>query len=85
MTAKQLERLVVVAEKLEVSFAALVALMEKRLELEHPPVGEIEDAQIVRVGEGQKEPESKDEYNDFPIGEETSFESILTKLKEASQ
>ncbi len=85
MTAKQIERLIVVAEKLEVSFTAMVALMEKRLELEFPPQGEPVDAQVVRVGEGNADqPESKDEYEEFPSNQPSSFEQILTRIKEGS-
>jgi hypothetical protein len=55
------------------------------LEADHPPVGEIPDAQVVRVGEGNaNQPQSKEEYEEFPIDEPTSFQAILTKLKEGS-
>jgi hypothetical protein len=85
VTAKQAERLVIVAEKLAVSFSAMVDLMEKRLNADHPPVEEIVDAQVVRVGEGNADqPQSKEEYEEFPIDQPASFEAILAKLKEGS-
>ena len=78
MTAVQLNRLLDL-------FQRWVELQEKRLEKEFPPPGEIEDAQVVRVGEGNvDQPESKEEYDDFPIDQPTSFQTLLTKLKEGS-
>jgi len=66
-------------------FERWVELQEKRLEKEFPPAPEIEDAQVVRVGEGNvDQPESKEEYDDFPIDQPTSFQTLLTKLKEGS-
>ena len=78
MTAVQLNRLLDL-------FQRWVELQEKRLEKEFPPAPEIEDAQVVRVGEGNvDQPESKEEYDDFPIDQPTSFQTLLTKLKEGS-
>ena len=85
MTAKQMERLITVVEKMEVSFTAMVALMQKRLELDHPVPGEIEDAQFVKVGEGNADqPESKEAYEEFPADQPTSFQAVLEKLKQGS-
>ena len=78
MTNLQLNRLLDLFER-------WVELQEKRLEKEFPPAPEIEDAQVVRVGEGNvDQPESKEEYDDFPIDQPTSFQTLLTKLKEGS-
>jgi hypothetical protein len=85
MTAKQIERIVVVAEKLAVSFAAMVVLMEKRFNVEHPPETEPVDAQFVKVGEGNADqPESKEAYEEFPDDQPTSFQAVLEKLKQGS-
>ena len=78
MTGVQLNRLLDLLER-------WVELQEKRLEKEFPPAPEIEDAQVVRVGEGNiDQPESREEYDDFPIDQPTSFQALLTKLKEGS-
>ena len=78
MTGVQLNRLLDLLER-------WVELQEKRLEKEFPPAPEIEDAQVVRVGEGNiDQPESREEYDDFPIDQPTSFQTLLTKLKEGS-
>ena len=86
MTRDQTERLVVVAEKLTVSFAAMVALMKKRLEKEFPSPGEPQDAIFVRVGENEKqEPQSRKEYEEFPVDQPGHFQKILTKIKSDSK
>ena len=78
MTGVQLNRLLDLLER-------WVELQEMRLEKEFPPAPEIEDAQVVRVGEGNiDQPESREEYDDFPIDQPTSFQALLTKLKEGS-
>ena len=78
MTGVQLNRLLDLLER-------WVELQEMRLEKEFPPAPEIEDAQVVRVGEGNiDQPESREEYDDFPIDQPTSFQTLLTKLKEGS-
>jgi hypothetical protein len=78
MTAVQLNRLLDLFER-------WVELQEKRLEKEFPPPGEIEDAQVVKVGEGNADqPESKEAYEEFPDDQPTSFQAILEKLKQGS-
>ena len=78
MTGVQLNRLLDLLER-------WVELQEMRLEKEFPPAPEIEDAQFVKVGEGNvDQPESREEYDDFPIDQPTSFQALLTKLKEGS-
>ena len=78
MTAVQLNRLLDLIDR-------WVSLQEKRLDKEFPPAPEIEDAQVVRVGEGNADqPETKEEYDDFPIDQPTSFQTLLTKLKEGA-
>ena len=78
MTGVQLNRLLDLLER-------WVELQEMRLEKEFPPAPEIEDAQFVKVGEGNvDQPESREEYDDFPIDQPTSFQTLLTKLKEGS-
>jgi hypothetical protein len=78
MTPLQLNRLVDLLER-------WIVLQEKRLEKEFPPAPEIEDAQVVRVGEDYvDQPESREEYDDFPIDQPTSFQTLLTKLKESA-
>ena len=85
MNEKQINRLLTLAEKFYRSYDRMVVAMEKRLEAEHPPLGEMVDAQIVRVGEGNADqPQSKEEYEDFPIDQPTSFQAIIAKLKEGS-
>ena len=82
MTSDQIDRALAIGESFAISFAHFVSLMDKRLEKEFPPAPEIEDAQIVRVGEGgADEPTSRQEYEDFPAGETTSFEKLLETLK----
>jgi len=82
---KQINRLLTLAEKFVGHYGRMVDVMENRLEADHPPVGEIPDAQVVRVGEGNaNQPQSKEEYEDFPDDQPTSFQAILTKLKEGS-
>ena len=85
MNEKQINRLLTLAEKFVGHYGRMVDVMENRLEADHPPVGEIPDAQVVRVGEGNaNQPQSKEEYDEFPIDEPTSFQAILTKLKEGA-
>jgi hypothetical protein len=75
MTALQLNRIIDL-------FQRWVELQEKRLDLEFPPPTEPVDAQFVKVGEGDAvQPESKEEYDEFPTDQPASFESIIAKLK----
>ena len=86
MNEKQINRLLTLAEKFYRSYDRMVVVMEKRLEAEHPPVGEMVDAQVVRVGEGNAEqPQSKEEYDEFPIDQPTTFEKVIAELKARSQ
>jgi len=66
-------------------FERWVELQEKRLEKEFPPAPEIEDAQVVRVGEGNvDQPESREEYDEFPIDQPGGFQQVLADLKARS-
>jgi hypothetical protein len=78
VTAVQLTRLIDLLER-------YVVLQEKRLEKEFPPAPEIEDAQVVRVGEGNvDQPESREEYDDFPTDQPGGFQQVLADLKARS-
>ena len=79
MTTVQLNRILDLLER-------WVELQEKRLDKEFPPAPEIEDAQVVRVGEGNiDQPETKEEYEDFPTDQPGQFQQVLADLKARSQ
>ena len=79
MTGVQLNRLLDLLER-------WVELQEMRLEKEFPPAPEIEDAQFVKVGEGNvDQPESKAEYDEFPVDEPGAFQKVLSDLKARSE
>jgi hypothetical protein len=78
VTGVQLNRLLDLIER-------WVSLQEKRLELEFPPPGEPVDAQVVRVGEGNADqPESREEYDEFPTDQPGPFQQVLADLKARS-
>lgn len=86
MTTKQLDRLLKLAEKFVSAYAKMVDIQEKRLASEFPPPGEPVEAQFVKVGEGNvDQPESKAEYDEFPVDEPGAFQKVLSDLKARSE
>lgn len=77
MTALQLNRVLDLLER-------WVVLQEQRLKLEFPLPGEPVEAQFIQVGQSNtNQPETPQEYADFPEDEERSFERIIADLQSA--
>jgi hypothetical protein len=81
MTGEQERRLLLAAEKLADAFAVLADVSRKRLELEFPAPGEVEDAEVYRAGEARQEPQSPEEYEEFAGDGPGRFETLLAKAK----
>lgn len=69
MTAKQLDRLLMVFER-------IAAVAERWADMEYPVTNETHEATISRVGE-RPIPQSRAEYEELPVEEVGRFESKL--------
>ena len=56
-------------DRLAAAFERIAAVMERRVELEYPPVAEPSPAEVYNRHDAQEEPQSKEEYDAFESGE----------------
>jgi hypothetical protein len=77
MDPKQIERLIVAAERFALAFESLSKIAERL----YPEPGETPDAEVYRVGDAKKEPQTKAEYRDFPGDGPGRFQTLIDNAK----
>ena len=79
MTPKQLERLIVALERFVTVSEKICRIQERR----YPESGEPQDAEVWRVGDKPKEPQSKAEYDAFPGDGPGRFQTLIDTAHKA--
>jgi hypothetical protein len=69
----QIDRLIAAAERFSLAWEKIATIQQRR----YPEPVEAEDAEVWRVGDAQKEPNSKAEYRDFPGDSRGKFQTII--------